>query len=177
LASAGHAGYEASLARRVPVLFASGRARRGWAWASDRLERGRGVGELGDALANRREVGVGLRTARNGEVDGPRLIPVHPNRANRIVEQPALLSPAPCQRTAVVRHDLASSRVCDRTSGLYCGPRTLASERHRRSGRVGGDAPAPPPTKPDRSYPAGGGRGGIGGATPPRIQTPEYCHD
>ena len=95
------ARHEIVLAGRHQVLVLLGRLRLGLATAGDRLEGGRGVGELRDALANRGKVGVGLRAARDGKINGPRLIPVHPDRADRVVEQPALLGPATRQRSAV----------------------------------------------------------------------------
>src|SRR5438094_781226 len=70
------------------------------AMARDRLEGGRRVGELRDALANRGEVRVGLGPARRGEVDGPRLVPIHAHGADRVVDQPALLDPAASRRSA-----------------------------------------------------------------------------
>src|SRR5262245_31266004 len=137
-----NARHEIALAGGHQIAIGFGGLRPGLAPARDRLERRRGIGELGDALTDRREVGIGFRAARNGEIDGPRLIPIHPDGANRVVEQPALLGPAPRERT-VVRQDLASHGMCGRTPGLYCGPRTLASERPDGAGASeGAEAPS-----------------------------------
>src|SRR5206468_1117025 len=92
------ARHEVVLARGHEVLVLLGRLRLGLAPAGNRLEGGRGVGELRDALANRGEVGVGLGAARDREINRARLIPVHPDRADRVVEQPALPGPAARQR-------------------------------------------------------------------------------
>src|SRR5712691_8134418 len=62
--------------------------------AGGRFERRRDVGEFLHALADRREIRVRLRAAGRVVVDRARLVPVHSDRADGIVEQPALLGPA-----------------------------------------------------------------------------------
>jgi hypothetical protein len=162
------ARHEIVLARRDEILALLGGARPGLAAAGDRLERRRGVGELGDALSDGGEVGVGLGTAGHGEIDGARLVPVHPDRADRVVEQPPLLGPAPCQRPAVSRrgrgrvvdqrtvgHDVTPSEEAAGHRALYCALLTQAREAHdeeakERQEKTAGGARRPPSGANDR---------------------------
>src|SRR5947199_5785570 len=136
------ARHEVVLARRDETLALLGGTGLGFTTAGDRLERRGGVGELRDALAERGEVGVGLGTAGHGKIDGARLVPVHPDRADDVVEQPALLGPAPRQRPVsgsggvcvvdqlerTVGHEVTPSEVAAGYRELYCGALTQARE-------------------------------------------------
>src|SRR5215813_1240121 len=96
-----NARHEVVLARRDEVLALLGGTGLCLATSGDRLERRGRVGKLRDALAEGGEVGVGLGTAGHGQINGPWLVPVHSDRADRVVEQPALLGPAPCRGPGV----------------------------------------------------------------------------
>ena len=76
------------------------------------------------ARADRGKVGVRFRAARGRQVDRARLIPVHPDRADGVVEQPALLGEASGHRAAMRDRPQA---CCHRRS-----PRDAIPAPHRR---------------------------------------------
>src|SRR5262249_46904657 len=87
--------HEVALARGRQVAILLRRLRLGLAPPRHGLEGRRGVRQPRDASANGREVRVRLPPHARREVDRARLVPVHPYRANGVVEEPPLLGEAP----------------------------------------------------------------------------------
>src|SRR5438552_13436406 len=103
--------------------------------AGGRFEGGRDVGEFLHALTDRGEIRVRLRAARRVVVDRARLVPVHADRADGVVEQPALLGPA------ARLHCLASGggRRRSRAARSFFVRWSTSSERPGRRRRGGSD--------------------------------------
>jgi hypothetical protein len=69
------------------------------------------VGVFPDALADGGKIGAGLDAAGGVQVERARLVPIDADRAEHIVERPALLGPAPHLRLAFGRLGLAFGNV------------------------------------------------------------------
>ena len=86
--------HEIIVARRHLAVGLLGGLGLGFAPARHRLECRADVGHLLHALADHREIGIGLVAARAAEIERARLIPVDAVGADDVVDQPALLDKA-----------------------------------------------------------------------------------
>src|SRR3989441_1777481 len=104
--------------------------------AGGRFESGRDIGELLHALSDRREIRVRLRAAGRVVVDRARLVPVHSDRPDGVVEEPALLGPAARLHFPALGGGLRRARAA---RSLFGGRWGIGCKRAGRRRRGSGD--------------------------------------
>ena len=102
--------------------------------AGGRFEGGRDIGEFLHPLADRGEIRIRLRAAGRVVVDRARLVPVHSDRPDGVVEEPALLGPAARVHFAAFARGPRSAR-----SSFLAGRFGFCRKRPGRRGRGRGD--------------------------------------